>query len=410
MATSYSKSFHCWGLGLKPRNASGTFDNTPVTAMIMARGTDFEPNVEFESEDYEGHSGTKTLVLQSDRTSVTSEPEYSHGLVFGECQEEYWYMLLGSATPTTTTGTALTQAQINSDDIIPVKWEFKQDLLNPQILPRATLTNQYMMTKMDAVVFDDCVMNEFSISAGDDGVSCECHFKSSAPYKNQPNQLINTPTELNKLGKEDIRVYILDTNVNFDNLSDAEKLELQYDCVMSLEMNFNNNFDDEACLNTEFGKFAGDEGQFEADGSFEIKWNLKSAFLEDEFYAGEKHGVKATSNSLFKQVIVEMYGKKIGDTTERNMIRIRLPRVEITDASSDMAGDDTKTLNVEYSVRENGSMSPVITTIISPLKELHYGSTLEIDETHVGDSTTDIDTAHASTPVSGAGAGSVVES
>lgn len=397
MATSYLESFHCWGIGIKQRNSDGSSPSYPVTAMIMARGTDFEPNTEFETDDYEGHSGTKTLVLQSDRKTVTSEPEYEHGVVFGECQEEYWYLTLGNFTRTVAgTNADLTPAQIASDDEMAVQWVFDQDLLHPKPLPRATITNQYMMTLRDAVVYDDCMMNEFSISADNDGIKCNPKYKSSAPYMNQPNQTINTAPKLNKLGKDDIRVYIIDVDTDFDELTDEQKLALQYDCIMSLEMNFNNNIEDSECLNTEFGKLAGDEGKFEGDGNFELKWNPTSAFLIDQYYSGKKHGVKATTEPLFRQVIVEMYGALIGEaqqgeTQYRNMIRIRLPKVEITKADSGMSGDETKTLEVEYAIRENGYVSPVETTIISTLKELHYGSELTIDESKVGYEGIDID-------------------
>lgn len=392
MATSYLESFHAWGLGLKERNADGTSVSYPVTAMIMARGTDFEHNTEFETDDYEGHSGTKTLVLQSDRKTVTAEPEYSHGVVFGECQEEYWFMTLGNYVRTKYgTQADLTPQEIASDDEIAVQWVFNQDLQNPKPLPRATITNQYMMTNRDAVIFDDCMMNEYSISADGDGITCNPKWKSSAPYMNQPNQVLNTAPKLNKLGKDDIRVYIIDVETDFSSLTDAQKLDLQYDCIMSLEMNFNNNIEDSECLNTEFGKNSGDEGKFEGDGNFELKWNPKSAFLIDEYYAGAKHGVKPTTEPCFKQIVVEMFGAKIGETETRNMIRIRLPKVEITNADSGMSGDETKTLEVEYAIRENGYVSPVETTIVSPLKELHYGSELTIDTSKVGYGDTDID-------------------
>lgn len=391
MAT-YLESFHCWGLGLKQRNPDGSSVNYPVTAMIMARGTDFEPNTEFETDDYEGHSGTKTLVLQSDRKTITAEPEYEQGVVFGECQEEYWFLTLGNYERTVAgTDADLTPEQMESDDEMAVQWVFNQDLQNPKPLPRCTLTNQYMMTKRDAVVFDDCMMNEFGISVDNDGISCNPRFKSSAPYMNQPNQTINTAPVLNKLGKDDIRVYIIGTDVDFDSLTEEQKLALQYDCIMSLEMNFNNNIEDSECLNTEFGKNSGDEGKFEGDGNFELKWNPTSAFLIDEYYGGAKHSVKPTTQPLFRQVIVEMFGKTIGETNQRNMIRIRLPKVEITNAESGMSGDETKTLEVEYAIRENGYVSPVETTIISDLKELHYGEQLTIDESKVGYADIDID-------------------
>ena len=392
MANSYLESFHCWGVGIKPQNQDGTSVNYPVTAMIMARGTDFEPNVSFETDDYEGHSGTKTLVLQSDRKTVTAEPEYSHGVVFGECQEEYWYLTLGNYTRTKYgTENDLTAQELESDDVIPVQWVFDQDLLHPKPLPRATITNQYSMTLRDAIIFDDCMMNEYSLSVDGDGITCNPKYKSSAPLMNQPNQVINIAPTLNKLGKDDIRVYIIDLDVDFDELTEEQKADLQYDCIMSLEMTFNNNIEDSDCLNTKFGVNSGDEGKFEGDGNFELKWNPTSAFLIDEYYSGEKHGVEPTTEPLFKQIIVQMYGAKIGSTETRNMIQIKLPKVEITNADSGLSGDETKTIQVEYSIRENGTVSPVETTIVSPLKALHIGSQLSIDKTKVGNTSTSID-------------------
>ena len=68
MATSYSLLYHCWQFALKPLDQStGETVDYPVTNGKMARGTDFEPSIKFETEDYEGHSGIKELVLQSDR-------------------------------------------------------------------------------------------------------------------------------------------------------------------------------------------------------------------------------------------------------------------------------------------------------------------------------------------------------
>lgn len=387
MATSYLESLHCWGLGIKPQNADGTSVDYPVTAMIMARGTDFEPNIEFESDDYEGHSGTKTLVLQSDRKSVTAEPEYEHGVVFGECQEEYWYLTLGNYVRTKYgSNTDLTPEELASDTEIPVQWVFSQDLLHPKPLPRATLVNQYSMTLRDAIIFDDCMMNEYTLKADGDGVSCTPKYKSSAPSMNQPNQLINVAPKLNKLGKDDIRVYIIDVNEDYDSLTDEQKVNLTYDCIMNVEMTFNNNLEDSDCLNTKFGKNSADEGKFEGTGSFELKWNPTSAFLIDEYYAGTKHGVDPTTEPCFKQIVVEMYGAKIGETQTRNMIQIKLPKVEITNAETGLSGDETKTINVEYSIRENGTVSPVTTTIVSPLKELHIGSELTIDKSEEGNS------------------------
>jgi hypothetical protein len=51
-----------------------------------------------------------------------------------------------------------------------------------------------------------------------------------------------------------------------------------------------------------------------------------------------------------------------------------LPKVEITKAWSDLSGDETKTINIEYGLVNNGSVSPVNIDIVSQLQDLHWGT------------------------------------
>ena len=51
-----------------------------------------------------------------------------------------------------------------------------------------------------------------------------------------------------------------------------------------------------------------------------------------------------------------------------------LPKVEITKAWSDLSGDETKTINVEYNLVNNGTVSPVNIDIVSQLEDLHWGT------------------------------------
>ena len=390
MATSYSLLYHCWQFALKPLNSSGETVDYPVTNGKMARGTDFEPNIEFETEDYEGHSGIKELVLQSDRVKVTAEPEYSHGVVFGECLEEYLYMITGSHDAVKD---AATGAAPGDDPSGAYLWRFYQNLTNPKPLPKATLINQYSATLRDAVVFDDAMMNELGITMDDKGVNLSVKFMSNAPLLNQPNQTMNT-VDLVKLGKEDVRIYIAPTDVT---ITDANKEQYAYDCIMSNELTFKTNLEESDCLNTPFGKNTSDEGKFETEGKSEIKWNPKAAFLEDEYYSGAVHGVRPTTNPLMKQILIEAYGKTIAvvegeeegdpDTEIKAMLSIRLPKVEITKCNTQYAGEDNKTLEIEYAHRQNGTNSPVEFKVITPLDELCYGEEFTPNETYVGNST-----------------------
>ena len=49
------------------------------------------------------------------------------------------------------------------------------------------------------------------------------------------------------------------------------------------------------------------------------------------------------------------------------------PKVELMKAWSDLSGDDTKTINVEYNLANNGTVSPVKVKFISNTAELTYG-------------------------------------
>ena len=374
---SFSLPYHYWVLGLKHDE-----NDTPVTGTIMCRGTDFDQNREFKTEDYEGHSGVKGLILQSDRTSITTEPEFQHGVVFGECQEEYWYLLLGTIVNNAPTEITLDNTKK------AYKWIFNQDVANPKPLPVCTICNGYSMTTKDAVVFDNCKINEFEFKLEEKGVTNKIKFMSDAPYRNQPNQPKLVADALRKLGKEHINVYIAPVDTE---LTDANKDQFKYDCMLSHDLTFKTNLKESSCLNTEFGKSPADEGKFEGSAKFEVKWNENSKKLEDEYYSGAVNGVRPTTDPLFKQVLIECQGSKLGTQTTGTgdqavitpvycQLNIHMPKVEITKAETQLSGSDSKTIEGEYKIVENGTTSAVETTIISSLAELHYGTDLTITE------------------------------
>lgn len=369
---SFSLPFHEWMLGLIPDTLDG-----PVTGEIMCRGTDFDQNREFKTQDYEGHSGVKSLTLQSDRTSITTEPQFEHGVVFGECQEEYWFMLLGS----TDTPELATLSDGTTKATKAYKHHFYQNVANPKPLPTATIVNGYAMTVFDAVVFDQCKMSEFEFKIEDKGVSNKVKFMSNAPIRNQHNQLKKIAPILAKLNKENIKIYIAPVDVT---LTAANKADYAYDCIMSHDLTFKTNLTESACLNTPFGESPSDEGKFEGSCKMEVKWNEKSKLLEDEYYSHKKYGTKASAESLFKQVLIECTGgiiETVGSEDVRYALNIHMPKVEITKCETQLAGDKVKTLETEYQVREDGLVSAVDVTMITTLQQLHYGKALTLNTT-----------------------------
>lgn len=382
-AASYNRTYHNWLFALKELGQDGEYPDYPVAGGIIVRGTDFESGTEISSEDFEGHTGTDTLVIQSDRTKASSAPQYKHGILFGECIEEYCYMMTGSHDTVTAAVTGATTAK---------KWRFYKDMTNPKPLPVATLINQYAATLRDAIIYDNAMMDELQIGLSDNGWEVTCNYKSDAEIPNQPNQPRTIAPVLRKLGKEDVKIYVAPVGVT---LTDANKEDYVYDCALSNNITLRNNLEDSDCLNTPFGKNMADKGKFEIEGDMEIKWNPKAAFLQDEWYTGQAHGVYVTSESLFKQILIEAKGGLIetvgtGANAEdvHASLSIHLPKVEITNVDpGNLSGDDKKTLKVEYKLRDNSGTTPVEFIIISDLTALHYGTELTIDESAVGSTT-----------------------
>ena len=73
--TGFNESFHYWSIALKEKDdQTGEYPSVPVRGGIMARGSAFEGEPTVETSDWEGHTGSKSIVIASDRTSARSSP------------------------------------------------------------------------------------------------------------------------------------------------------------------------------------------------------------------------------------------------------------------------------------------------------------------------------------------------
>lgn len=376
MVKSYSKTYHRWNVALKPTDATYPASMGGKTA----RGTDFEGEPDMDTTDWEGHTGTKTIKLGSDRTSVTSEPEFEQKLVFGECAEEYFFMLLGnvdnngtlSNTPTPTT---LVQAQ--GDTVGIYEWNFAQNLTNPTPIPKSTIVNTYNVAINgtainDSIIYDNCTISELELNIDDDGVTIHPTWRSDAPIINQPNPVTSFGEHISKIGTGSVEFYMADFGTNLNEKTNEQLALYKYDCLVSASNTFNTNLDDFTCLGSEFGANASDEGNFEMDGEAEIIWNEKSQHLIDKWYTGEANGTHITQESQYQEVLIRLNGKTLNDDYTE-LFEMYFPKVELMKAWSDLSGDDTKTINVEYNLAYNGSVSPVKVKFISNTDELTYG-------------------------------------
>ena len=366
--TGYNQSFHYWSIALKKKGETGEYPSLPVRGGIMARGSAFEGEPNVETDDWEAHDGSKSIVIASDRTSASAEPQWEQKAMFGEFFEDGWYMLLGSQE----------KKEVTLDDNSKVyEWKFYQDLINPTPLPVATIINGYGAVDNDAITYDNAKMSELEYEISDDGINLTYTFGSDAPILNQANPVRTVGQSLSKLGVQNIHIYISDFGVGLNELTEEQLATYDYGCVVSSSNSFNTNLEDFLCLGTPFGKAMKDEGKFENDGELEIQWNEKSQHLIDKWYTGANDGNMVTENNYFAEILITGTNRKLGEVSGADVYEsfaMYLPKVEITKAWSDLSGDETKTIQVEYNLVNNGTVSPVNIDILSQLEDLHWGT------------------------------------
>lgn len=368
--TGYNQSFHYWSIALKKKDETGEYPSLPVRGGIMARGSAFEGEPNVETDDWEAHDGSKSIVIASDRTSASAEPQWEQKAMFGEFFEDGWYMLLGSYNKKTVALDGTGSGNV-------YEWKFYQDLINPTPLPVATIINGYGAVENDAITYDNAKMSELEYEISDDGINLTYTFGSDAPILNQANPVRTVGQSLSKLGVQNIHIYISDFGVGLNELTEEQLATYDYGCVVSSSNSFNTNLEDFLCLGTPFGKAMKDEGKFENDGELEIQWNEKSQHLIDKWYTGANDGNMVTENNYFAEILITGTNRKLGQVSGADVYEsfaMYLPKVEITKAWSDLSGDETKTIQVEYNLVNNGTVSPVNIDILSQLEDLHWGT------------------------------------
>ena len=369
--TGYNESFHYWCVALKQKDGTThEYPSVPVRGGIMARGSAYQGEPNLETDDWEGHDGSKSIILASDRTSASAEPQWEQKAMFGEFFEDGWYMLLGSYDKQTI-------ALDGSGSGNVYEWKFYQDLVNPTALPLATIINGYSAVENDAITYDNAKMSELAFEIADDGINLTYTFGSDAPLLNQANPVRTVGASLSKLGVQNIHIYIADFGTGLNELTEEQLATYDYGCVISSSNTFNTNLEDFLCLGTPFGKAIKDEGKFENDGQLEIQWNESSQHLIDKWYTGANDGTNITENNYFAEILITGTNRLLGTVDEENVYEsfaMYLPKVEITKAWSDLSGDETKTINIEYGLVNNGSVSPVNIDIVSQLADLHWGT------------------------------------
>lgn len=368
-----SLSFHGWYIGLKDKIDGAYKPSTSLASNYhMARGSDFEGEPEFETSDFEANCGEATTLLGSDRTSASSNPTWEQKAIFGEFFEEAWYMLLGGE-PTITP-----IEEDGADAPVGYHWVIEK---GATALPLATIKNSYFYDGGSTVIYNNAKMSNLQMEFDDEGINMTYEFASDVASPNNPNPLSkDIPSTLSKLGTNNFKVYIGDYGSGIYDIEEEVISEdaSAYDCVTEGSLEFDNNLDDFICLGTPFGQSFKDEGDFTGEHELEIKWTGNNQGIIGKWVTGTANGTQATEQSYYAEVLLVGQGKKLGTVDNVDVYEkflLYMPKVEITKAWSDLSGNETKTISIEFKIVSSGQ-SPVHIEIDTTYEKLSNAPTV----------------------------------
>jgi len=362
--SEFSLTYHYWGLGLHPVGSDG-----PVQPAIMTPGTAFEGEPNFDTEEYNGHTGVDTLLMEEDRTTSDTNPTWEQGMVLEEGQNAYFYMALGSYTKTLVTGA--------TDSF---EWEFFKDGVNQVSLPLATVMNGYGATTNDAIKYNNCMLKELELTWDDTGCKSKITMASAAPIIQQNNPARTRALNPTRLLKGKTRIFIAsDTEPSLydslDDLSSIEKYEVT--CFITNSLKLTNEATQSPCHGVVPQKQKPIEGKKVKDGSLEMLWNEESKKLYAEWYTGTSNGTDPNFVPIFKQILIVTDGKvleTVGGDEVRSSQVIYIPKTQISNVPLPLSGEDTKTLTVEHKVVTDGLTSPVFVRTVCNMVDLPWGA------------------------------------
>ena len=353
-------AYHYWALGIKPAGKTEAED-----PLIMIPGTEFEPEKEIEHDEDQGHTGSASLNMGMDRIKAESSPTFQDKARYQQGWEDYFYLLYGDVTGPVPAISGAEKAK---------KYTFEVDVESPSDPALCTLYNGYAKTEDDAYVYDNCMLNELEISfKNDESMTVKPSFVADYPLLNQDNPARVVPTKKVKIRPGQTILYYADTD---DVITSANKDDFAIPCVLEGNIKINHNAESEPCAGDLFGVQSKNMGVRESEGGFSVPWTSATKGIEAEYETGATDGTQVTTEPLRKQIMIESIGPKIETVSGEDVFyrtTIMIPDVTITKAVSPQSGDERKSIDVEFTINDEGEASFMDVEIITELEELHIG-------------------------------------
>lgn len=383
MAIEYAPncSYHYWCMGIMSPTAT-----VPAPPLVLIKGTEFEPEKEIEFEDDEGHTGTATTKMSTYRSSARSSPSFTDKTRYKEGWEDLWYLLLGSADDKGAVRKVEKKDQTGVYD-----YTFAVNTSNPQDPLFCTLYNGFAKTEKDAFRYDDCLLNELEINfSNEEAMTYTPTFAANYPYFNQQNPARVIPKTTVFTKSAEVSIYIAPfRDSGYATEEEIIEAGAKYGCYIEGSLNVNNNAEDQPCSSDEFGTSTKVLGSREAEFSLTIPWTDKTKGLEYTFMGGSKDATKVTYENDYKTVWIVCESSPITvyetqtntQTHEEELVEvktdynyktiIKIPQINLTLADSPQSGSDSKQIELEGTIMENGTDSFIETVITTDLENLH---------------------------------------
>lgn len=357
-------TYHYWLLGINNPDMSEDAD-----PLVLIKGTEFEPEKEIETADDEGHTGTATTKMATYRTKAYSNPKFTDKTRYKEGWEDIWFLLLGSAD--INTGDVRKTAKV--DEATVFDYTFAVNSAQPQNPYFCTLYNGFAKTEHDAYKYQDCLLNEFELKfSNEDAMTYTATFAANFPKFNQTNPARVMPRKTVFTKSSEVSVYIAPfREIGYTTLDQMKQYGHKYGCYIEGGISVKNNAETQPCSSDEFGTATKVLGNREAEFNLTLPWTDSTKKLEYIYMGGSENSTTVTSDNDVKTVWIVCESENIGETDYRYTTIIKIPEINLTLANSAQSGSDSKQLELEGTIMENGTDSFIETIITTDLEDLH---------------------------------------
>lgn len=353
--------YHSWHLGVRNQEA-----DEEAPALVMVRGSEFNPNKEKNFEEDHGHMGTSSTLIGKYASEATSEPEFTDMCRYTEGWEDIWLIALGSDDGEGNIRKTVLTEGVN-------KFDFGINIAKPQEPYFCTLYNGFSVTDNDGWKYEDCLMNQLSMSgANNEAPTYTAQFISNYPKFRQPNPTNIIPATTVFPKSSNVSIYM--APVGTYTLETIQQYKFACYKEWNFELNFN--VESDPCSDDDFGTTTKVQGELDGTFGMTIPWKENTKNLEYNFATGSDDTslTSVTDETYSRTVWIVMENGKIASTAYNYQTIIKIPEMLVTAADSPQSGTEAKTIEISGDLIQSATASIVETSIITSLNDLHIST------------------------------------